>query len=351
MENVEKIIEKAYKNNKKILIDEILKLGLKDEEFEIVIESLKVAGIKVEEPKESFEEKAEIVVTDSAVKDYLKQIGKIPLLTPKEEVEIAKRVLAGDNEAKRIMIDSNLRLVVSIAKRYINRGTSFEDLIQEGNLGLIKAVEKFDVNKGFKFSTYATWWIRQTITRSVCDHSRTIRIPVYANEVINSIKRFETSFGNEHGREPSIQEISDALGYSLEKIIKCKKAFQDIISLDSPVGIEGDHETFLKDFVADEQNMEESVMKRIGYKKIVEIVKTKLTEREAKVITLRFGLTNVRPKTLEQVGEVLHITRERVRQIEARALRRLSCYVKREIEEDFEINNKVDSKTKSLLKK
>jgi RNA polymerase primary sigma factor len=194
MINIEKIIEKAYKNNKKIQMEEILKLDLKDEDLEVVIESLKVAGIEIEEEKE---EAIEINISDDAVKDYLKQIGRFPLLTPEEEQEIGKRILNGDEEAKQTLINSNLRLVVSVAKRYVSKGMGFEDLLQEGNVGLIKAVEKFDVEKGFKFSTYATWWIRQAMTRAIADQSRTIRIPVHANEAINSIKRFQNKYSFE----------------------------------------------------------------------------------------------------------------------------------------------------------
>ena len=211
MINIEKVIEKAYKNNKKIQMEEILKLDLKDEELEVVIESLKVAGIEIEEEKEEVVD-IDIEISDDVVKDYLKQIGNIQLLTPEDEKELGKKILKGDKIAKQKLINTNLRLVVSIAKRYRNRGMSFGDLIQEGNLGLIKAVDKFDIKKGFKFSTYATWWIRQSITRAIADQSRTIRIPVHANEAINSIKRFESSYILKHCLAPTDEEISKTLG-------------------------------------------------------------------------------------------------------------------------------------------
>lgn len=324
MINIEKIIEKAYKNNKKIKMEEIVNLGLNDEELEIVIESLKVSGIEVEEEKVEIDIKEiDVKVSDDTVKDYLKQIGKFELLSPEEEQELGKRILKGDEKAKKDLINSNLRLVVSIAKRYINKGISFEDLLQEGNLGLIKAVEKFNIEKGFKFSTYATWWIRQAISRSIADHSRTIRIPVHANEVINSMKKFENKFVFENGIEPTDKEISESLGYSLEKIREYKKAAQDVISLETPVGVGEDHESTLMEFIADEVNIEDNVMNKLTFERIHKVVESRLTEREAKIIMFRFGLIDGRVWTLEEVGEVFQVTRERIRQIEAKALRKL----------------------------
>ena len=340
MINIEKMIEQAYKNNKKIKMDEILKLSLNDEDFEIVIDSLKVVGIEVEEPKEEFEENIEIDITDNYVNDYLKQIGKIPLLSAEEEFEIGKKVLEGDQNAQQVLIKSNLRLVVSVAKKYSNIGINFEDLLQEGNLGLIKAVDKYDITKGFKFSTYATWWIRQAITRAISDYSRIIRVPVHANEKINAMKKFEKKFNSEHGRNPSYKEISEALGYTEEKIKEYKKAVQEVLSLDSPIGVEKDLDSTLMDFLADDTNVEELTIKTMSYEKLQEIIETKLTERESKVIILRFGLVDGRQWTLEEVGEVFQITRERIRQIEAKALRKLRIYAKREIEEDVKLNLK-----------
>ena len=340
MINVEKIIEKAYKNNKKIEIEEILKLDLKDEELEVVIESLKVAGIEIEEEKE---EEIEINITDDAVKDYLKQIGKFPLLSPEEEQEIGKRILNGDKKAKQTLTNSNLRLVVSVAKRYVSKGMSFEDLLQEGILGLIKAVDKFDVEKGFKFSTYATWWIRQAVTRAIADHSRTIRIPVHANEVINSIKKYETTYETKTGIEPTEQEISESLGYSIEKIREYKRAAQDVISLETPVGVAEDQDSTLMEFIADEENIEENVIQKMSFERIQDVVRVRLTEREAKVIMLRFGLIDGEIKTLEEVGAIFNVTRERIRQIEAKALRKLRNWAKREAQEDMGIRPKAKS--------
>ena len=340
MINIEKIIEKAYKNNKKVQMEDILSLGLKDEDFEIIIESLKVAGIEIEEEKQ---EEIEINITDDTVKDYLKQIGKFPLLTPEEEQKIGKRILNGDESAKKILINSNLRLVVSIAKRYQSKGMGFEDLLQEGNLGLIKAVEKFDVEKGFKFSTYATWWIRQALTRAVADQSRIIRIPVHANETINSIKRFQTKFAFENGTEPTDEAISEGLGYTVEKVRESKKAAQDVISLETPINAAEDQDSTLMEFLADEENMEDNIIKKMSLERVNQAVQARLTEREAKVIMHRFGLIDGETKTLEEVGAIFNVTRERIRQIEAKALRKLRIWAKRENEEDLGIRPKAKS--------
>ena len=349
MINIEKIIEKAYKNNKKIAMEEILNLGLEDEELEIVIESLKVAGIEVEEEKiEVNIQETDIKVSDDAVKDYLKQISKIKLLNPEEEQEIGKRILKGDDKAKKELINANLRLVVSVAKKYINKGLSFEDLLQEGNVGLMKAVEKFDIEKGFKFSTYATWWIRQSISRAIYEQSRTIRVPVHVNEAINSIRKFENKYVFEHGVTPTYKQISENLGYSVEKVKEYKKASQDVISLESPVGVAEDQESILMDFLSDDIDIEQSVINKMSFERILEITKTRLTERESKVILLRFGLIDGRQRTLEEVGEVFDVTRERIRQIEAKALRKLRNYTKREQLEDNCLAPKINCKVKSL---
>lgn len=340
MINIEKIIEKAYKNNKKIEMEEILKLDLKDEELEVVIESLKVAGIEIAEEKE---EEIEINITDDAVKDYLKQIGKFPLLSPEEEQEIGRRILKGDEKAKQTLINANLRLVVSVAKRYQSKGMGFEDLLQEGNLGLIKAVDKFDVEKGFKFSTYATWWIRQAMTRAIADQSRTIRIPVHANEAINSMKRFQNKYMFENGIDPTDEEISQALGLSIEKVREYKKVAQDVISLETPVGVGEDQDSTLMEFIADEENIEDNIIKHISFERIHKVIEMRLTEREAKVIMLRFGLIDGRQRTLEEVGAVFNVTRERIRQIEAKALRKLRTWAKREEQEEMGIRPKVKS--------
>jgi len=219
----------------------------------------------------------------------------------------------------------------------------FEDLLQEGNLGLIKAVDKFDVEKGFKFSTYATWWIRQAMTRAIADQSRTIRIPVHANEAINSIKRFQNKYSFENGVEPTDEEISEALGYTVEKIREYKKAAQDVISLETPVGVAEDQDSTLMEFIADEENIEENVVQKIIFERVHKIVEARLTEREAKVIMYRFGLIDGRVWTLEEVGEVFDVTRERIRQIEAKALRKLRNWAKREAQEDMGIRPKAKS--------
>jgi len=262
------------------------------------------------------------VMSDDPVKQYLKEIGDYPLLTLEEEIELAKKIAVGDEEAKRLLAESNLRLVVSIAKRYVGRGLSFLDLIQEGNLGLIKAVEKFDHSKGYKFSTYATWWIRQAITRAIADQSRTIRIPVHMSEVINKTYRVSRTLMQELGREPSEQEIANAMNLPLEKVREILKISADPISLDSPIGEEDD--SHLGDFIKDDRIVgpEEAAAYSMLQDQIKKLLET-LTEREQRVLTLRFGLQDGRSRTLEEVGKEFSVTRERIRQIEAKALRKL----------------------------
>jgi RNA polymerase primary sigma factor len=261
-------------------------------------------------------------MSDDPVKLYLKEIGSYPLLSIAEEIELAKKIGEGDAHAKQILAESNLRLVVSIAKRYVGRGLSFLDLIQEGNLGLIKAVDKFDYNKGFKFSTYATWWIRQAITRSIADQSRTIRIPVHMSEVINKTYRVSRNLLQELGREPTEQEIADAMNISIDKVREILKVSADPISLDTPIGEEDD--SHLGDFIKDDSIMgpEDAASYSVLQDQIGKLLET-LTEREQRVLILRFGLKDGRTRTLEEVGKEFNVTRERIRQIEAKALRKL----------------------------
>lgn len=261
-------------------------------------------------------------LSDDPVKQYLREIGGYPLLSIEEEIELATRIGDGDTEAKRILTESNLRLVVSIAKRYVGRGLSFLDLIQEGNLGLIKAVDKFDHTKGYKFSTYATWWIRQAITRSIADQSRTIRIPVHMSEVINKTYRVSRTLLQELGREPSEQELADAMNMPVEKVREVLKVSSDPISLDTPIGEEDD--SHLGDFIKDEHMMgpEEATSYLMLQEQIEKLLDT-LTDRERRVLKLRFGLVDGRSRTLEEVGKEFNVTRERIRQIEAKALRKL----------------------------
>lgn len=262
------------------------------------------------------------IPTDDPVRMYFKEIGKVPLLTAEEEKELALRIEQGDEEAKKKLCESNLRLVVSIARRYLNRGLSFLDLIQEGNLGLIKAVEKFDYTKGFKFSTYATWWIRQAITRSIADQARTIRIPVHMVETINKLIRISRQLLQEYGREPSSEEIAKEMGISVEKVREIKKISQDPVSLETPIGEEED--SHLGDFIPDEDitSPVDAATYSMLQKQLREVLDT-LSEREKKVLILRFGLDDGRPRTLEEVGKEFNVTRERIRQIEAKALRKL----------------------------
>lgn len=262
------------------------------------------------------------IAIDDPVKIYLKEIGRVPLLKPDEEIELAERMAKGDQAAKKRLSEANLRLVVSIAKRYGGRGMQFLDLIQEGNLGLIKAVEKFDHTKGFKFSTYATWWIRQAITRALADQARTIRVPVHMVETINKMARIQRQMTLELNREPTEDELAKKMGVSVEKVREVMKISRDPVSLDTPIGEEED--SHFGDFVADESNMspEEYTTNEILKEQIKEVLKT-LQKREQEVLELRFGLLDGTCYTLEEVGKRFNVTRERIRQIEAKALRKL----------------------------
>lgn len=262
---------------------------------------------------------------DDSVRMYLREIGKIPLLTQEEELELANRALEGDKKAKDKLAEANMRLVVSIAKRYGGRGLDFLDLIQEGNTGLLRAVEKFDPGKGFKFSTYATWWIRQAITRAIADQARTIRIPVHMVETINKVLRTTRRLTQELNREPTNEEIAEAMGMEVDKIEYVMRIKQDIASLDASVGRDGDdEESVLGDFVEDAErdSPEDATANQILKEQIAEILTT-LSEREQKIIRLRFGIGGGRPHTLEEVGNEFSVTRERIRQIEAKALSKL----------------------------
>ncbi len=262
------------------------------------------------------------VGTEDPVRMYLKEIGKIPLLSMEDEIELAKRIELGDEGAKKVLAEANLRLVVSIAKRYVGRGMQFLDLIQEGNLGLIKAVEKFDYTKGFKFSTYATWWIRRAITRAIADQARTIRIPVHMVETINRLIRVSRQLLQELGREPQPEEIAARVDMPVERVREVLKISQEPVSLETPIGEEED--SHLGDFIQDEHVMvpAEAAAFTLLHEQLMEVLDT-LTEREQKVLKLRFGLEDGRPRTLEEVGREFNVTRERIRQIEAKALRKL----------------------------
>lgn len=287
------------------------------------------SGVKINDPDLDSDDMGDdeggedVNVVDDSVKMYLKEIGKIELLNADQERDIAQRMADGDEEAKEMLINSNLRLVVSIAKKYMNRGLSLLDLIQEGNIGLIKAVDKFDYTKGFKFSTYATWWIRQAITRAIADQARTIRIPVHMVETINKLTRVQRQLVQDLGREPTTEELAKEMGMEPAKIREIQKISQDPISIDKPVGEEED--SHLVDFISnDELAAPEEEVARILLKEDLIKALNSLTERERKVIELRFGLKDGIPMTLEQVGKKLGVTRERIRQIEAKAIRKLS---------------------------
>ena len=313
-DKTEKVFE--YLENKGIVAmvpesdteDDII-LDVEDEPTEEELENIEMAvpdGVSIEDP----------------VRMYLKEIGKVPLLTAEEEKELAMKMEAGDMEAKKRLAEANLRLVVSIAKRYVGRGLLFLDLIQEGNLGLIKAVEKFDYRKGYKFSTYATWWIRQAITRAIADQARTIRIPVHMVETINKLIRVQRQLLQELGREPYPEEIAEKMGLPVERVREIQKISQEPVSLETPIGEEED--SHLGDFIQDDNVPvpAEAAAFTLLKEQLVEVLGT-LTEREQKVLCLRFGLEDGRARTLEEVGKEFDVTRERIRQIEAKALRKL----------------------------
>ena len=293
-----------------------------DEDALPELEELEEIEEVTEEEMNETEAMADTFSTDDPVRMYLKEIGKVPLLTPEEEQDLAKRMAEGDEEAKRRMAEANLRLVVSIAKRYVGRGMLFLDLIQEGNLGLIKAVEKFDYTKGYKFSTYATWWIRQAITRAIADQARTIRIPVHMVETINKVIRVSRQLLQELGHDPSAEEIAAEMNMPVDKVRDILKIAQEPVSLETPIGEEED--SHLGDFIPDEGASEPSEAASFSLLKeqLMEVLDT-LTPREKKVLELRFGIVDGRTRTLEEVGKEFNVTRERIRQIEAKALRKL----------------------------
>ena len=342
-QKVKEILDLA-KNEKKTLtyqdvMNKLSELDIDADAIDAVFETLEAEGVSVVNASE--DEAADVVpdITgtdldlsvpegisiDDPVRMYLKEIGKVPLLTADEEIEIAKKMLEGGEEAegaKKKLAEANLRLVVSIAKRYVGRGMLFLDLIQEGNLGLIKAVEKFDYTKGFKFSTYATWWIRQAITRAIADQARTIRIPVHMVETINKLIRVSRQLLQEKGREPQPEEIAEAMGISVEKVREIVKIAQEPVSLETPIGEEED--SHLGDFIQDDDAPPpaEAASFTLMKEQLMSVLDT-LTPREKKVLSLRFGLEDGRQRTLEEVGQEFNVTRERIRQIEAKALRKL----------------------------
>ena len=342
-QKVKEILDLARNEKKTFSYQEVMnklsELDIDAEAIDAVFETLEAEGISVVSVSddeagaaaaEAVEPELDLSVPegisiDDPVRMYLKEIGKVPLLTADEEIDIAKKMLEGGPEAeaaKKKLAEANLRLVVSIAKRYVGRGMLFLDLIQEGNLGLIKAVEKFDYTKGFKFSTYATWWIRQAITRAIADQARTIRIPVHMVETINKLIRVSRQLLQEKGREPQPEEIAAAMGISVEKVREIVKIAQEPVSLETPIGEEED--SHLGDFIQDDDAPPpaEAASFTLMKEQLMEVLGT-LTLREKKVLSLRFGLEDGRQRTLEEVGQEFNVTRERIRQIEAKALRKL----------------------------
>lgn len=334
---------KGQLTNKEIL-DAIGEMDIDPEQLEKFYDTLETNGIEIVETLDDIilddaelssiassemgeddldsEPSVENIAIDDPVKIYLKEIGRVPLLTPDEEMDLAIRIADGDVTAKKRLSEANLRLVVSIAKRYLGRGMQFLDLIQEGNLGLIKAVEKFDYTKGFKFSTYATWWIRQAITRAIADQARTIRIPVHMVETINKVKKVSSQLLHQNGHEPTAEEISEVLNMPTDKVREIMRVAQEPVSLETPIGEEED--SHLGDFIPDDDAPapQDAASHTLLKEQLADVLST-LTPREERVLRLRFGLEDGRSRTLEEVGEVFNVTRERIRQIEAKALRKL----------------------------
>lgn len=340
-ESIEEIKDQLLKDGKKdgkLTYEEIgdafEKYEIDSDDIDELYKVFEKEGINLVDKKDSKDDDDEVDVTkedlsvpkgvtvDDPVRMYLKEIGKISLLTAEEEVEIAKRMEAGDELAKKELAEANLRLVVSIAKRYVGRGMSFLDLIQEGNLGLMKAVDKFDYTKGFKFSTYATWWIRQAITRAIADQARTIRIPVHMVETINKLVRVQRQLVQDLGRDPLPEEIAAEMNLDVERVREIQKIAQEPVSLETPIGEEED--SHLGDFIPDDEILspQDAATFTLLKEQLNTVLET-LTEREKKVLTLRFGLDDGRARTLEEVGKEFDVTRERIRQIEAKALRKL----------------------------
>lgn len=325
-----KTIIEEYQNKGSISTDALCrkleKIDTNASQIDYIYKSIADAGIEIvdedERDKELFEQALRDVGLDDPVKMYLKDIGRVPLLSADEEIELARKMQEGDEVAKQRLSEANLRLVVSIAKRYVGRGMLFLDLIQEGNLGLMKAVEKFDYQKGFKFSTYATWWIRQAITRAIADQARTIRIPVHMVETINKLTRVSRLLLQQLGREPTPSEIAKEMNVSEERVREIQKIAQDPVSLATPIGEEED--SHLEDFIEDTTatTPSDSVAFTLLKEQLLGVLDT-LTPREEKVLRLRYGLDDGRPRTLEEVGKEFNVTRERIRQIEAKALRKL----------------------------
>jgi len=336
MYKLEEILKKAKENGNKISIDYLESLNINDEEYEQILEALAKKGIELQEEEKKLEVNEQDIndsyVETDPIRQYLKEIGKYPLLTKEEEIKLFEAYNNGDEKAKQRIINGNLRLVVNIAKR--NRFTTsnscfnFLDLIQEGNLGLIKAVEKFEIEKGFKFSTYATWWIRQAISRSKYDKEGTIRIPVHSAEHLRLIKKYYEECYYDRGKVPTYEEVAEHLGMKEEEVVRLLNLSLGVVSLDTMIGEEDD--TRLIDLLANDENIEEDVAEDLFNSDIRKIMKLYLNPREYKVLDMRYGLSDGIPRTLEEVGKEIGVTRERIRQIEAKALRKMKARLTRQ---------------------
>ena len=339
MSNIDNLIKELKIKNNKIDISDIDQLKLNEEDFDLLLETLKNLNIEVEsseEEKENDKLYSESYFSEDSVKMYLKEIGRYKILTQDQEKELFEKYENGNKKARQTIIESNLRLVVSIAKKYTGNNVPFLDLIQEGNKGLLRAVDKFDVSKGYKFSTYATWWIKQSIVRSICDNSRTIRLPVHMSELVKKIKKYEEAFFVKEKRMPTNKELADKFDVSLKTVELLKQFADNIVSLDEEI-IEGEGNGLIE-FIADETNVEKEFIEKDQVKNILNIMKDTLSDREYRIVCLRTGISEYgKELTLEEVAKLYDVTRERIRQIEAKALKRLRSILKRNYNEEFNL--------------
>lgn len=341
MFDINNIVKKLQQNNQKIKMNDIYELQLNEADFDLLLQTLEKLNIDIESLNEEKVEESdnsynEVYFSEDSIKMYLREIGRYKILTPEQEKELFLKLEAGDQKARKTIIESNLKLVVSIAKKYIGNNIPLLDLIQEGNKGLLKAVDKFDVSKGYKFSTYSSWWIRQCVVRAIYDHSRTIRLPVHMSELTKKVKKYEELFLSKEKRMPTNQEIADEFNTSLKNVELIKRFGDNIVSLDVEIK-EGEGDGLIE-FVADETNIEKEFIEKEESKNILEIMKRTLSDREYRILCLRNGLSEYgRELSLEEIATIYDLTRERIRQIETKALRRMRCVLKRNYAEEFNL--------------